>query len=291
MKYLLFLAAGLGIIGFVALKPQPVADILDSSPRLTLRVQDIGQGDSIYLRTPGGEDILVDTGPDDRVLPELGRSMSLGDRTIELLIITHDHADHIGGLDSVLARYEVKRIWITGAIHTTDQYLKMLRLIKEKGVPTTTIKAGALTKAGGVELLVLHPVAEMTGQLPADQHDATIVTKVSYKQFCTLLTGDLDETHEAIVLEVAKSLNQSLVCPVLKVTHHGSAHGSSNAFLEATKPKVAIISSGIENRYGHPATSALKRLQEIGATIYRTDLNGTVTVTTDGSQYWTKTER
>ena len=262
-----------------------------TSQKLSLHVLDIGQGDSIYIRLPTQEDVLIDAGPDDRVLSQLGKYMPIGDRTIELLIISHNHADHIGGLDRILKEYTVNRIWISGAIHTTAQYIENLKLLKEKRIPTTVVKAGSVNTVGDVEFLVLHPPTDMTGQNPEDQHDATVVIKLTYDHVCALLTGDLNAGHEATIIKTATALNTSLNCSLLKVTHHGSIYGSSDAFLAAVKPKIAVISVGRENQYGHPSTFTLNRLKGIGAAIYRTDLQGTVSVTSDGTRFWTKTEK
>lgn len=264
-----------------------------TTPYLTLHFLDVGQGDAILMRLPDNQDILIDSGPDDRVNQRLGRYMPLGDRTIELLIISHNHADHIGGIKSILEQYEVKQIWISGAIHTTDRYLELLSLINEKQIPTITVETGQQHKIGPVELLTLYPPTGMVGRQLEDQHDATIVLKVSYQQFCTILTGDINtnkQQHEPQILELATRLEQSLDCQVLKVTHHGSASGSSLPFLTTVTPEVAVISVGAENRYGHPAPSALQRLESVGASIYRTDLHGSVTIKSDGQKYWTNSE-
>ncbi len=282
MLGLILLGSGLIFIGL-----QPA----QTEPLLTMKVLDIGQGDSIYLRLPSKEDILIDGGPDDRVLTQLGQAMPFGDHQIELVIISHNHADHIGGLLAVLQRYQVKEIWLSGAIHTTDQYLQLLQLIKEKQIKTSVVKAGSLATYGGVHFLVLFPLTEMTGQQPEDQHDATVVVKVSWQQWCALLTGDLDIRHEQMIIPAAASLNESLHCPILKVTHHGSAHGTSPAFLTAVQPEVGLISVGAKNMYHHPAPSLLERLRQAQVQTYRTDTNGTVTLTTNGLRYWTKTER
>ncbi len=286
MKYFIIIvvaAAGLYWLGHSPIKPGP--------PRLTLRVMDVGQGDSIYVRLPNNDDILIDGGPDDRVLQELGRALPLGEREIELLIISHNHADHIGGLINVLQHYKVDQIWLSGAIHTTDQYLNLLKVIKEQKIPTTVVKAGSVSQRGETKLTVLHPPIDMTGQQPEDQHAATVVVKISWKDFCTLLTGDLNSDQEAAVIQAAESLHESLGCKVLKVTHHGSAYGSSVAFLNAVQPEIGIISVGRHNLYHHPAPSLLERLGQFGINIYRTDQDGTVTITTDGTNYWTKTAK
>ncbi len=283
MRYILPLALLIGLfLSFGSQKP---------STNLSLKVLDIGQGDSIYIRTPNQEDILIDAGPDDRVVSQLGQAMPMGDRTIELFIVSHNHLDHIGGLKALLEQFTIKEIWLSGAVHTTDQYLEMLQLIKDRAIPTSIRKAGDQFISGETDLTVLHPIEDMTGQLPDDQHDATVVTKLSYHRFCAILTGDINTGHEESIIEVAKQLDISLNCPVLKIAHHGSASGTGQAFLDIVQPQLALISVGAKNRYGHPAPSLLNRLEENRIQTYRTDQNGTITVTTDGATFWTKTEK
>ncbi len=258
---------------------------------LRVSVLDIGQGDSIYLRLPDQEDVLIDTGADDRVLSQLGAQMPLGDREIELLILTHNHLDHIGGFLSLAKQYKINRIWLSGAIGDTVTYKKMREMIIEKKIPVTNVKAGDQLNLGETKLSILHPPSDAAGTLPKDQHAATIVTKIEFGSFCTLLTGDLNFQQEDESLAAATALHIAVDCPLLKVTHHGSSYGSSPSFLIAVKPKLAIISVGNHNLYHHPGAATLERLRQIGATLYRTDRNGTVTVTSDGTNYWTKTAR
>ncbi len=261
---------------------------------LALHVLDVGQGDSLYLRLPSQDDIVVDAGPDDRVLAALGPLMPLGDREIELLIISHNHSDHLGGAVNLLDRYKVKQVWLSGAIHTTDTYRQFLEKIKEQQIPTQVVKAGDTVNFGETQLLVLFPPTSMTGQLPDDQHDATVVVKIAYQQFCALLTGDLNTNqanHEATIIEIAHRLNQSLGCQALKVTHHGSGSGSTAAWLDEVKPQVALISAGAGNAYGHPAAPTLQRLKDRGIEIFRTDLQGTLSLTSNGTDFWTKTSK
>lgn len=264
---------------------------LPKPDELTIKALDIGQGDAIYLRLPSGEDVLVDAGVDNRVLGELGLAMPFGDRTIETVILSHNHADHIGGLDTILDSYTVKKILISGAIHTTDQYLRLLEKIKQKQVTTEVVRAGDSFSLGETQFTVLHPMNIAIGSLPEDQHDATIVVKASFRKFCVLLTGDLDATHESQIIQFAHEQQISLRCDLLKVSHHGSRTSSTQQFLEAVLPKVAMISVGENNRYGHPTQEALDRLTNIGAQILRTDQNGIITLRTNGETFWTKTER
>jgi competence protein ComEC len=225
------------------------------------------------------------------VVSQLGSYMPFNDREIELLIVTHNHADHIGGMQSILNSYKVDRIWLSGAIHTTDQYINMLKTIKEKQIPVTIVKAGDKTDIGETTVTVLHPAQDATGTDPQDQHEATVVTKFAYKDFCGIMTGDLNANQEHDTLGAAKSLNVSVRCDFLKVSHHGSAYGSSQELLDAVQPKVAAISVGAHNVYHHPAPSTVDRLTAAGIKVYRTDQNGTITISSDGQQFWTKTEK
>lgn len=258
---------------------------------LAMHVLDIGQGDAIYFRLPNKVDVLVDTGPDDRLVGQLGRYLPFGDREIELLIISHNHADHIGGIKALMAQYKVDQIWLNGAVAKSDTYLEMLKTIQTLNIPVRIVKTGERADLGLTHWLVLHPSVDYVGKEPTDQHDATVVLKVSYNQFCTLLTGDLHVGHEQEIIKAAETLKEPLNCPVLKVTHHGSGNGTGIPILEAVKPQVAIISVGAHNRYGHPAEETLARLKAYGVNIFRTDQQGTVTVTSDGTHFWTKSEK
>ncbi len=258
---------------------------------LTLRVLDIGQGDSIYLRLPSHDDVLVDAGPDDRVLGQLGRYMPFADRTIELLIVSHNHQDHIGGLEAILSEYTVNHIWLSGATHPTQTFHELLSLIEAKNIPVTFVKAGDVNTIGDSELTVLHPPTTMVDRVPLDPHNATIVLKVSYKKICIILTGDIEERHEVAVVDTVRQLAIPIECPVLKVTHHGSRYGTFKPFLEAVKPEVGLVSVGAKNRYGHPTTALLDRLKVAKVKVYRTDWQGTITVKSNGERYSTKVER
>lgn len=252
---------------------------------------DVGQGDALYIGLPHNLDIVVDTGPDDRILSQLSHYLPLGDNEIELLVLTHNHLDHIGGFQSIASHYKIDRVWLSGALDLTAQFHQLVDTIKSKNIPADIVKAGDNTQLGPVQLIVLHPVVSQVNRLPKDQHDATVALKVTYKQICMILTGDLNTDHETNLLSAAKQLKLSIRCPILKTTHHGSGSGSSSAFLQIVQPKVATISVGKHNLYHHPAPSTMERLIANGVQIFRTDQQGTVTVTTDGQNYWTKTEK
>lgn len=257
---------------------------------LTIHVLDIGQGDSIYLRLPNSVDILVDVGPDDRTVKELGKYMPIGDRTIELVIITHNHLDHIGGFSALTEQFKIGRVWLSGATETSSAYNTLVETIRVLHIASQTVRAGATLNWPSVKLVVLHPAQNLANQDPSDQHEATIVAKLSYKYFCILLTGDLNFQQEADVIATADQLHESLSCPSLKVSHHGSNYGTSQTLLDRVQPQIALISVGEHNLYHHPGVTTLERLTSHHIRIFRTDQNGTISLYTNGEQFWTKTE-
>ncbi len=259
----------------------------DTAGKLKIDYLDIGQGDSILLTTPHRKHILIDGGPDATVLTRLGEEMRFDEHTIDLMIASHNHSDHITGLDDVVQRYDVKKLWISGAIHTTNEYLKFLETIKDKHVPTEITWKGKAVNIDGVHIEVLFPLQDMEGTQPDDQHNATIVTLVQYGHERFLMTGDLDEDHEHAILESGANVQAD----ILKVPHHGSATGLLSAFLDAVHPTYAVIQSGAGNKFGHPAPISLIKLHSRNIQIFRNDTEGTVEAITDGSTLTVKAHR
>ena len=250
------------VIGF-SLKAQTPVD------GLKLWFLNVGQGDSILIDNRGF-DILVDGGPDDMVLKRLATAMGL-DKEIELVIVTHNDADHLKGIDSVLQHYKVDKIWVTGATHTTQTYADFVRLIKEKNTPVENVKAGNTFEKNGLNGVVIYPFNVLVGQTPDKQNSDAIVTYWQYGSESFLLTDDVEEANEQ------EMLGRGVVKPadILKVAHHGSNSSSSVDFLKVVKPKVAIISVG-KNSYGHPSQAIIDRLKQFGAEVLRTDQQGTI---------------
>ncbi len=281
---------GLGLLALAAIvvvSAGLIPQASDQVPKVTVRFLDVGQGDAILITTPHRERILIDGGPDSAILTRLGAAMPFFAHDFALVIATHNHADHITGLNAVMERYTVRQMWLSGAIHTTNEYLKLLGNINTLGIPTKIVKQGDSVVIDEVSLTVLHPTQSMVGARPDDQHDATIVVRACYLTYCFLLTGDLDEGQEQAILNAGLPLQAD----VLKVPHHGSKTGLAVNFLQAVNPKYAVIEVGAGNRYGHPAPSAVAKLAEGGITTYRTDQNGTVTATVQGDRLTVTAER
>ena len=255
----------------------PITTATSTAPPTTFKVHfiDAGQGDAILVEA-GDADILVDGGPSGSAVLSYLAGQHVPD--IDLLVATHPHADHVGGLDDVLAQYEVREVWTNGATATTQTYKDFAAAVAAEGAVEREIKRGYSTQFGGMTLTALDPVDPLTGDANGD----SIVLRLSCGSVDVLLAGDATADSEASMLA-----DPSLVlgADVLKVGHHGSSTSTTNAFLDAVTPKDAVISVGAGNTYGHPAQDTLNRLAAHGATIYRTDLNGTVVLTSDCNTY------
>lgn len=239
---------------------------------LKFQVFDIGQGDAIYMRTPEGNDILVDGGPGDAVLSKLGRTLPYGDRKIELIVLTHPHADHVSGLVEVLKHYHVGAVMLPEVEYETATYAAFLNLVKEKGVKIVRPKLGQrIFLDSAVVLDILYPVVGYFENAPNDINDASVVARLSLGQSQILLTGDAGKTIENFLLKA----NLPISAEILKVGHHGSRHSTSGSFVEKIKPDYAVVSVG-KNSYGHPHPEAVSALGQIKTQILRTDEAGDV---------------
>lgn len=232
----------------------------------------IGQGDAILTVVPGGQEILTDGGPDGTILSELQKAMPPGDKEIELVISTHNDADHLAGLNYVLQQYKVDKVWWTGAVHTTQTYKRFMRLLQEEQIPTEIVIAGSKVSFGDLHGIVISPFESFNGVTPSQQNAAGIVTFWQYGTQTFLLTGDVEAAQEQMML--SRGVIQH--ADILKVGHHGSHTSSTEAFLNAVTPHIAVISVGKNNRYGHPHQDVLERYQSLKIPVLRTDQQGTV---------------
>jgi len=254
--------------------------------KLHLVFCDVGQGDAIFIRTSTGSNILIDGGPDDSVLNCLSKHMPFWDKNIQLIILTHPHADHYTGLISVIKRYNVMS-YDTENVENPGFGTKILQdNLALKNLSAKYLQKGdKLTNQSNFSLLTLwsgaDSVQDATNNSPSeaknlDLNGFSVVELLSYGSFKALLTGDA-----GIIVEdkIAKEVGK---IDVLKVPHHGSKTGLSSLFLEITKPDLAVISVGAKNRYGHPSQEALTLLENNNIKVLRTDMNGEVEIVSDG---------
>ena len=255
--------------------PTPAPTSTSQPGAFSVHFIDVGQGDAILVEA-GDADILVDGGPSGSAVLSYLAGQHVPD--LDLMVATHPHADHIGGLDDVMAQYQVLEVWTNGATATSQTYQDFASAVAAEGAAQQQIRRGYSTQFGGLTLTALHPTDPLTGDANGD----SIVLRLSCGSVDVLLTGDANAGSETSMLG-DPSLN--LDAEVLKVGHHGSSTSTTNAFLDAVTPNDAIISVGTGNTYGHPAQETLNRLAAHGATVYRTDLNGTVVLTSDCNTY------
>ena len=247
---------------------------------LTLRVIDVGQAQSLLL-TCGDDAILVDAGEyaaGGKVLAALSRA---GVNRLTAAIVTHPHSDHYGGLRTVLEKIPTAAFYTSAVpeeqLPTAQSYGKLLDTLAAQAVPSAYLFAGDTLSLGGATVTVLSPAK---GAIWENLNNYSLVLRVTYGNTAFLLMGDA----EADVEEALLAAKTELSAAVLVVGHHGSATSSCADFLKAVAPRYAILSVGEDNSYNLPNTGVLARLKEQGAALYRTDLQGTVTVTSDGEQ-------
>jgi competence protein ComEC len=255
--------------------------------RLHVTFLDVGQGDAIFVETPGGVQMLIDGGPEgSRLLAELGRQLPFWDRTLDLVVLTHPDADHLTGLISVLERYDVRAVVARSGPWESDLVAAWERALAAEGATLVRGEAGMrMTLSDGVALEILHPGAELVAGTDADSNNNSLVLRLTYVEVAFLLPGDIEAEMERALARSGVYLRST----VLKVAHHGSKSSSIEAFVDAVDPQVALISVGEGNRSGHPAAEVLERL--VGRLVYRTDENGTVSISSDGHRLWIKAER
>jgi competence protein ComEC len=241
--------------------------------KLSVYFLDVGQGDSIYIKTAAGDDILIDAGKNDAGNIVVDYLKQLGVDDLEIMIATHPDADHVGGLDTVLDNFKVKAVYAPRVSHTTKTFEDFLLAVKKQGLTLKVAKSGVTLPLSGISAKFVGPVKTYGDDL----NDWSAVLHLTYGNNKFLFTGDAEKKSEADMIKE----NNTLQADVLKVGHHGSVSSTTPAFLEAVAPKVVVISVG-NNSYGHPAETILNRLISAKATIYRTDLNGTVIAVSDG---------
>ena len=249
--------------------------------RLSVTFLDVGQGDAIMIQGPDRHRILVDGGPnEDAITAALGRRLPFYDRRIDIVVLTHPEEDHLGGLPAVLQRYDVGSVVASPMEGDSAAFDAWEEALREESLPYYEAAPGQTIDLGsGARLLVL------SAPPGGDPNEGSLVIKLTMGRASFLLTGDIESAREAALVRSGADLRAA----VYKVPHHGSDTSSTDDFVSAVGPLVDVISVGEDNRYGHPSPEVLERLD--GDAVFRTDLDGDVTVTTDGQRLWIKTGR
>lgn len=264
-----------------------------SGDELQVHVLNVGQGDAILIIAPGGKSVLVDAGVpgSGRVVIDAMKRYNVGQ--IDLLVATHAHADHIGAADEVMRRTKVTTVLDSRVPNATKNYEDFLASIDQTGARYVAASPGQkFDLGGGAVLTVLAPLQPFftKNQLRSGANEPnanSVVARLDYGDFSLLLTGDAEAETEERLLNAGADLKAR----VLKVGHHGSRYASSEKFLRAGGFEAAIISDGAENRYGHPNQETLDRLRRQNVKLYRTDLEGEITIISRGKGYEIRTER
>ena len=242
---------------------------------------DVGQGDSILIQSPKGKNMLIDGGKKGAGKQVVSYLRKQGVEKLDYVVATHPDSDHIGGLITVLNSITINNFVDSGKTHTSQTYEEMLQLILDKKISYIVPSKG--------EQIALDPGLKVTvmnaGEDAADNNEASIVLKVQYGEVSFLLTGDADIGIERSMLQA-----YDLESTILKAGHHGSDTSSSEDFIRVVNPKVAILSYGLDNSYGHPNASVVNQFQEIGADVYATAEVGNITVKTNGIDYRVTTD-
>ncbi len=262
---------------------------------LEITFLDIGQGDATYLKFHNGEDMLIDCAIDGRILEALGRVMDWNDKVIDYLVVTHPDLDHYGGCEEVMNRFEVKKVVYNGLkkedskmwqsfnteAHAKDAYVEIISPF-EWTIASTTLQ-------------FLYPDHEISkdSKIPgltkdSGSNNTSIVIKVLHGGTSVLLMADAEDALEKYLVEV---YGEELDVDILKLGHHGSDSSTSEEFLELTTPYDSVVSTGKDNKYGHPSRRVIKRLERVSSTVWRTDEQGDVTLNITNLTYVITTAR
>jgi competence protein ComEC len=248
---------------------------LPAEGELKVHFIDVSQGDSILVDLEDTE-ILIDGG--DKSPGVVNYLKNYVDGPLEVMIATHPHADHIGGLIDVLSAFEVKEIWYNGETSTSKTYSDFMSAVNAENAKVNIATRGNVIQVDGLTFKVLNPV-----NLKESTNNNSIVLHLAFGEIDFLFTGDAEKEAEATML-----IKSDMPVPdveILKVGHHGSKTASSQDFLTVTRPEIAIYMAGEGNKYGHPHEETIQALLAVGAKIYGTDVHGTIVVTTDGEKY------
>ena len=274
MKQSSFILLSLLILNILVL---PFVVLLSFGAYLEVSFFDVGQGDSIFIKTPGNYQVLIDGGPSySKVLEGLSREMPFNDKEIDLVVLSHPESDHMTGLLSVLENYKVDNILWTGIEKDSEKFESWKRMIKEEGANIYYANLGDKIIMGDATLEVISPIESLEGKEFKESNNTAVVSKFKYKDSSFLFTGDISFKIEEELEDVDVD--------ILKIAHHGSKYSTGEEFLKKTSPLLSIIQVG-KNSYGHPTEEVLTRLDNFGIKVLRNDTNGDIKIVSDGINY------
>ena len=268
-------------------RPDPEPEPPPVSGEMVVEFLDVGQGDAALVQLPSGKRVLIDGGSrsvgDDLVDALEAR----GIQQVDLLIGSHPHEDHIGGLKAVLETIAVRAYGDSGYDHGTRTQENLLEALDTHQINARLLHAGQMIGDPSADISVLAPPSEGLDGTESDANNNSVVLSIAFGSRVFLFTGDMEDDERAWLM----ASGQDLRADVLKVAHHGSHNGTDESFLQAVAPKVAVISCATDNRYGHPHDETLDLLESAGIEVYRTDTMGGIRIVTDGESLDVSSER
>lgn len=253
-------------------RAMPRTNATEYTSELTIHFLDVGQADCILIELPNSQIMLIDGGSRSSRDAVLNYFRNLNIDSIDYLVITHPHEDHIGGLPDIIDSHYVGRIYMPRASHNTQIFERLLTAIQDNGLSINTARAGVnILSEQGLRIDIVAPV----GETYRDLNDYSAVVRLTFNNVSFLFAGDAEAVSE-------NEITENIQADVLKVSHHGSRTSTSESFLDKVSPSYAVISVGHNNTYGHPSEDVMTRLLDAGISVYRTDELGTIVITTDG---------
>lgn len=258
--------------------PEPVEPApVPEREEISIHFIDVGQGDATLILSYDGSAILIDAGIQSAGQKVVSYLKQAGVSSIDKVIATHPHADHIGGLIDVFDNFSVGEVIDSGHVHTTQTYENYLNKIDELNIPFTLAEQGnTINFSDGIDIEVLHPREPMSGI-----NNSSVSIRMTYGDVSFVTTGDAEKEAEELMIQ----RNSDLSAQIYRVAHHGSSTSNTPAFLDAVNPEMAVFQVGADNRYGHPSDEVLAEFDRRGIDVYRNDLQGNIVVTTDGKTY------
>lgn len=259
------------------------------APVLEVHLLNVGQADSIFLRSPKGKTMLIDSGESQNFDAVCEFLESEDVKKLDVVVATHPHNDHIGSMYRILRKYDVGKFYMPAVTHTTETFERMLDALDDNDITPRLAYAKPNAKIAWGDGSVTARIVSPFEGIDYDLNNWSIVLHVSFGETSILLTGDAEEHAESVML--ANLSAEDLDADVLKLGHHGSSTSTSEVFLDTVSPEIAVVSVGKANDYGHPHAETLKRLKQRDIPLYRTDKHGTISLILDGEDVFITTEK